>query len=230
MRRDDLEAALRATFDDRDLSRSERRALGEVLGDVAADADTLAWLRSRAFAIAREAIRRPDAPAALDWLEEVSRVVANAAPASAPPTSSAAYFAPGDDCPRRLATLFDRARRAVDVCVFTITDDRIVAAMEAAHARGVRLRVVTDDDKAFDLGSDVERLGQLGVPVRVDRSPAHMHHKFALFDDVTLVTGSYNWTRGAAAENRENLVVTDERSLIAAFRIEFDRLWDAFAG
>ena len=41
-------------------------------------------------------------------------------------------------------------------------------------------------------------LAELGVAVRIDRSEHHMHHKFALFDDAILATGSYNWTRSAA--------------------------------
>jgi phosphatidylserine/phosphatidylglycerophosphate/cardiolipin synthase-like enzyme len=52
-----------------------------------------------------------------------------------------------------------------------------------------------------------------------------MHHKFALFDQRLLLTGSYNWTRAAAAENEENLIVSDEPKLIAAFTAEFEKLW-----
>jgi phosphatidylserine/phosphatidylglycerophosphate/cardiolipin synthase-like enzyme len=55
-----------------------------------------------------------------------------------------------------------------------------------------------------------------------------MHHKFAIFDQRLLVTGSYNWTRSAAERNRENLAVTDDRRLVAAFREEFERLWRDF--
>jgi phosphatidylserine/phosphatidylglycerophosphate/cardiolipin synthase-like enzyme len=113
--------------------------------------------------------------------------------------------------------------------VFTVTDDRISDAMLAAHKRGVRLRVITDNDKAFDLGSDVQRLGAAGVAVRVDRTQFHMHHKFALFDGRRLLNGSYNWTRGAARDNEENVVVTDDAALIAAFQGTFDQLWERLA-
>ncbi|MCA9056002.1 MAG: endonuclease, partial [Planctomycetaceae bacterium] len=50
------------------------------------------------------------------------------------------------------------ARETVDVCVFTITDDRITRAILDAHRRRVRIRILSDDDKSGDLGSDVERL------------------------------------------------------------------------
>jgi phosphatidylserine/phosphatidylglycerophosphate/cardiolipin synthase-like enzyme len=53
-----------------------------------------------------------------------------------------------------------------------------------------------------------------------------MHHKFALFDRVRLITGSYNWTRGAAEGNEENLIDTADPELVAAFGRAFDALWE----
>jgi phosphatidylserine/phosphatidylglycerophosphate/cardiolipin synthase-like enzyme len=87
------------------------------------------------------------------------------------------------------------------------------------------VRVITDDTKADDVGSDVDRIAGAGIPVRVDRSPCHMHHKFAVLDEATLLTGSYNWTRSAAAENQENLVVSDDVRLVSPFVATFERLW-----
>jgi phosphatidylserine/phosphatidylglycerophosphate/cardiolipin synthase-like enzyme len=113
------------------------------------------------------------------------------------------------------------------VCVFTITDDRITRALLEAHERGVRVRVVSDGDKAMDPGSDIHRLRQAGVAVRVDRAEAHMHHKFAVFDRMRLLTGSYNWTRSAAAENQENVLVSDDPRLVVPFCRAFDDLWTA---
>jgi cardiolipin hydrolase len=113
----------------------------------------------------------------------------------------------------------------VDVCVFTITDDRIAGPILAAHQRGVRLRILSDNEKELDPGSDVPRLRDAGVPVRIDRSPYHMHHKFAIFDGASLLTGSYNWTRGAATNNEENFLVTGDPNLVRAFAAEFERLW-----
>jgi phosphatidylserine/phosphatidylglycerophosphate/cardiolipin synthase-like enzyme len=56
-----------------------------------------------------------------------------------------------------------------------------------------------------------------------------MHHKFAIFDDSALLTGSYNWTRGAARFNNENFIVTTDRRLIHPFSQTFERLWQALA-
>jgi mitochondrial cardiolipin hydrolase len=139
-----------------------------------------------------------------------------------------AWFSPHDDCPGRIINLFAEARSSVDVCVFTITDDRVSDSILAAHCEGIRIRIITDDDKAHDLGSDIDRLAAAGIPVRIDHSPFHMHHKFAIFDGRILLQGSFNWTRGAARDNQEDLVVTDDPRLVTAFGREFERLWTQF--
>lgn len=91
------------------------------------------------------------------------------------------------------------------------------------------MRVLTDNEKASDLGSDIARIAEAGIPVAVDESDKHMHHKFAIFDASVVITGSYNWTRSAATYNEENLVTTGEPSLVRAFSEEFDRLWKKFS-
>ena len=67
---------------------------------------------------------------------------------------------------------------------------------------------------------------QDGTYVRFDRTEAHMHHKFALADDQHLLTGSYNWTRSAAAVNDENIIVTDHPKLIDNFSSKFSSMWN----
>ena len=84
---------------------------------------------------------------------------------------------------------------------------------------------MTDNDKEYDLGSDVGRLRNAGIPVAVDRTDAHMHHKFAIFDGAWLLNGSYNWTRSASEFNEENLVLSNDATLLRRFADEFDTLW-----
>ena len=144
---------------------------------------------------------------------------------SPPSPTSHAYFSPGPGCLGCIVEHFRAARRSVDVCVFTITDDRVAGTMLETHRRGVRIRIVTDNDKAGDLGSDIERLEAAGITTKIDRTPYHMHHKFAIFDGTRLVNGSYNWTRGAAEQNAENLIDTGDAEVVAAFQRQFDALW-----
>jgi len=225
----DLDALLAQTLADRRLSRGERRVLGELLAESAPEPHTLAALRSRIFAAAREEVRDLRDRDLLLWLEEVIKLLADAERFGPPPAACAdACFSPGAACRERIQHLFDTAAFSSDICVFTITDDRITEAILRAHRRKVKIRVLTDVDKAADPGSDVDLLARAGVPVAYDSVDKHMHHKFALFDGAVLLTGSYNWTRSAAEANEENLIVTRDPPLVAAFREEFERLWKRY--
>lgn len=227
----DLDALLRQTLADHKLSGSEKQLLtGFALNQIDSDQDR-AVARSRAFAVAREATTDEGARRVLVWLEESLKAlspVGGGGPATSPAIApAAAYFSPGEACLRAIVGHFAAARTSADVCVFTITDDRITRALLDAHRRGVKIRVVTDNEKALDAGSDVEQIERAGVPLKVDRTPFHMHHKFAIFDGGRLLNGSYNWTRGAANDNEENVIDTGDPRLVAAFRRHFDELWAA---
>lgn len=230
-----IDDVLRASLEDHRLSRRERSELRKALDD-AADAQRQSdVMRQQAFVIAREQMDALGAEAVMDWLEDVVRA-ASTPRASESPTAarrSEVYFSPGKACREALIGALTQAQRSVDICVFTITDDRLSDVIEATHRRGVAVRIATDDDKAFDLGSDIRRLEKAGIPTRVDRSEHHMHHKFAIFDGALegaqVATGSYNWTRSASEHNRENLLLTDEPGLVRSYAAGFEALWRDFA-
>lgn len=222
----EIDAVLSATLEDRRLTRTEKQALRAVLDDRRAGEAVLTLFRSRAFELARSSVTDPRAREVISWLED-------AVQALQPPRASEAgsrveaHFSPGEAPLNAILRLVQEARGSIDVCVFTITDDRITRALLEAWRRGVRLRVVSDDDKALDGGSDLHRLADAGVPVRLDHPEAHMHHKFAVFDRLRLLTGSYNWTRAAAETNRENVLVSDDSRLVQPFCRAFDDVWAA---
>jgi phosphatidylserine/phosphatidylglycerophosphate/cardiolipin synthase-like enzyme len=221
----ELNALLRQFLVDHKLTEAERKALAGWVREHAATDQQRGVVRSRVFEAARNAVADPVGAKVIDFLEDAMRVLAPMGGAAGPPADEA-FFSPGDACLQRIVARLTNARESADLCVFTITDDRISNAILAAHKRGVRVRVITDNDKAFDPGSDVPRFRAAGVPLRVDETPFHMHHKFAIFDGTRLLNGSYNWTRSAAEVNEENVTDTGDPRVVAAFRKEFETLWN----
>jgi phosphatidylserine/phosphatidylglycerophosphate/cardiolipin synthase-like enzyme len=222
-----MDSILRRTLADGRLTGSEKQALEAVLEELGGDEQKLGVCRHQAFDLARDAVADPRARQVLEWLEDVVKLLHPGASSSE--GTADACFSPDGGCPARIAALFARARQKVEACVFTITDDRISDAIVVAHRRGVAIRIITDNDKAFDPGSDIDDLIAAGIPVRIDQTPYHMHHKFAIFDGSLLLNGSYNWTRSAAEHNHENFILSADRRLIAAFSQTFERLWKQLA-
>lgn len=238
---DDLSRFLGESLADRKLSGSEKSALSDWLAKNVRSAQTRGLARHVAFQIARDSIADPAAVESIDWLEDVLRVIVpnqteEAAPLEAIHGQDLVFFSPGEDCLQHISQRLRGCRRTAELCVFTITDDRITRSILDAHHRGVKVRILSDIEKAGDLGSDMQQFRESGIVVKLAdvRGPndpnlvGHMHHKFAILDGTRLINGSYNWTRGAASTNFENIVDTSDATLISAFSAEFERLWNLF--
>jgi cardiolipin hydrolase len=228
MRLDELESWLVESLMDFKLSHAETLELREILPHL--QRDEVSFIRNKAFVLAREPIKQGGdvAIAVLSWLDKIVKTI-DAARNEQASVINSAHFSPGDDCRRKLLDLCVTAKQSLDISVFTISDDRLCEAICAAHVRGIAVRIITDNDKSMDLGSDIDHMIEQGIPVRMDRTEHHMHHKFAIIDRQVLVNGSFNWTRSASDKNQENILVTNEPALVAAYQLEFDGLWQEFA-
>lgn len=228
MRQDELESWLVASLSDFTLSQSEALALRDILPRIRTD--DIAFVRNKAFLLAREQVPKGGdlAVATLLWLEKINKVIANYQHTNIRKRAEA-HFSPGENCRRQLLDSLVNARTSIDICVFTISDDRLSEAIVAAHNRGIKVRVITDDEKAMDQGSDIDYLRAQGIAIRKDASQSHMHHKFTLIDKVILINGSFNWTRSASDHNQENILVTDDAKLVSAYESEFEELWQQFS-
>lgn len=222
---DAIQKSLEASLEDYAISRSERKELKVLLGSLQGDKTGQAKVRQMAFRMAAGAIDEMGEVTALDWLEGVVKLLY----ANEMKIKASAYFSPGDDCLHRIRRLISEARKSLDICVFTITDNRIVRALEDASRKGIKIRVISDDMKSEDLGSDLEHLIKIGIDCVYDRTIAHMHHKFAIADGSLVLTGSYNWTRSASTANNENIVVSNNGRVVDSFQKEFDRLWKSLS-
>jgi cardiolipin hydrolase len=219
-----LQALLAGSLADGRMADDEKRGFAAAVREARLSPEALNALRNHAFALARDGLAGGDPAALLRWLESAMRAI-DVARGGARNVRNTACFSPGLHCLNTIVAHLRDAKRSVDLCVFTLSDDRITREVLAAHRRGVALRFITDNAKEFDAGSDVAGLRRAGVPIVVDRTDAHMHHKFALFDGTWLLNGSYNWTRSACEHNEENLVASNDPALVAAFQGEFERLW-----
>lgn len=222
---------LNASIADNVLSGAEKRELATLLREQPLRGDQLRHLRNRAFDLVQERARDRSyaeaMPALIGWLSGVVKTLDKVHSSVA--IRSQVWFSPGDECRNALINHMRSCRRALDICVFTIADDRITEAILDTHGRGVPVRIISDDDKREDHGSDIDRMRAAGVPVALDRSRAHMHHKFALFDANRVVNGSFNWTRSASRSNEENLVSTTDPTQVEHFQAQFEELWERFA-
>ncbi len=141
--------------------------------------------------------------------------------------ASEVYFSPNGGARQRLVRAIEGSQRSIDIAVYNFTASELAEALYAAKSRGVRIRVLVDRERAEAGASGIRGLRLNGVAVRSLGVPEQslMHHKFAVFDERLVVTGSYNWTNSAEHANYENLVVLEAPEVVRHFQQEFHRLW-----
>jgi phosphatidylserine/phosphatidylglycerophosphate/cardiolipin synthase-like enzyme len=137
------------------------------------------------------------------------------------------HFSPDGGIRRHLLRAIRESRQQIDVAVYHLTSMELAQALTAAKNRGVRVRVLTDQERATSGGPAIRILREKGVEVRSlgVSEQSLMHHKFAVFDERVVATGSYNWTNTAERANYETLVLLDDRDVVTRFTREFQRLW-----
>jgi phosphatidylserine/phosphatidylglycerophosphate/cardiolipin synthase-like enzyme len=144
-----------------------------------------------------------------------------------------------DDVLARLLQFVDGATSALDLAVYDAhlgegRAQRLIAALDAAEARGVRIRAVYNEDAAdrrrrgTTAPTGPSLLPQLreAVPAKaIDGVPDLMHHKYVVRDRTSVWTGSANWTDDSWQHQENLVVVIDNPGLAAAFTHDFEQLW-----
>lgn len=155
--------------------------------------------------------------------------------ATAPVTSSVApsvrgpYFSDRDRMADRIISAINHTRHSLDIAMYSLTQPDLAAAILAAHRRGVKVRIVTDEGQSLDRHSEIGYLKSAGVPIRLSEGfrgqGSLMHNKFAVFDGNQVETGSYNWTTSATSYNFENAIFIGDPKVSAQYEEEFQHIW-----
>jgi phosphatidylserine/phosphatidylglycerophosphate/cardiolipin synthase-like enzyme len=132
-----------------------------------------------------------------------------------------------------------QAQASLDVALYSLSGTagaQIAQALVAAHQRGVRVRVIMDDETSTTAPPNTLRAAS--IPVITDAfgqndGAAGLHHnKFVVVDHlgtdparVWAMTGSWNPTDPGTAQHFQNVVWVQDAALAGAFTAEFEQMW-----
>ncbi len=138
----------------------------------------------------------------------------------------------------QLVAFIAAATQTLDLAVYDahLSDDsanRLIAALDAAEARGVRVRAVYNDESRGAAAvpppagpSSLARLAAAIPSTAIPGVPDLMHHKYMVRDATDVWTGSTNWTDDAWSHMENVIVTVASADLAAAFTSDFDELWN----
>ncbi|RSK24009.1 phospholipase D-like domain-containing protein [Hymenobacter metallilatus] len=136
---------------------------------------------------------------------------------------------PGGAMADTIARYISRAQQTLDIAIYNWNSPTILAAVNAAKARGVAVRVLFENDNANvsiqSLDASIPRIGR-------QTTMNIMHNKFVVIDANStnpnqpwVWTGSTNWTGAQLSTDRNNSIAIQDQSLAKVYAVEFNEMW-----
>jgi phosphatidylserine/phosphatidylglycerophosphate/cardiolipin synthase-like enzyme len=137
--------------------------------------------------------------------------------------SVSAVFSPKGGCTDTVVRELKAARREVLVQAYSFSSKGIAQALVDAKMRGLKVEILLDRSNEQETYSDLKFFADQGLTPLVDAKHAIAHNKVMIIDRTTILTGSFNFTHQAEAENAENLVVIKGHpALVRAYVANFE--------
>jgi hypothetical protein len=143
-----------------------------------------------------------------------------------------AYF---DDIQIHILHELRKATSSIHVAVAWFTDPKIFEQLCQKAESGLRVElIIINDSINRKSGLQYKRLRELGGVFMMvgdnKKRSSIMHNKFCVIDCVTVITGSYNWSR-KAQQNSENItIISDYPELAQQFIEEFESIFEHHSG
>jgi phosphatidylserine/phosphatidylglycerophosphate/cardiolipin synthase-like enzyme len=133
--------------------------------------------------------------------------------ASSVPQGVQVYFSPEGGCTEAVVDALGRATNSVFVQAYSFTSAPIAKALVNAHRRKVKVNVILDHSQRTEKYSEADFIRDYGIPCLIDSKHAIAHNKIMIIDQYLVLTGSFNFTKGAEEKNAENLLVINDPEL-----------------
>lgn len=144
---------------------------------------------------------------------------------AAPVSQNRADYNNGVEMP--LVAAIGVVRATLDIAAFEWNNPALTQAVLDAHARGVAVRMVADNEHTIeDPDTTIDQLVDAGIPIVYDQKSALMHNKFMIMDRSTVWTGSMNYTINDVYRNNNHMIALRSRRAAEAYLAEFNEMFE----
>jgi len=125
-----------------------------------------------------------------------------------------------------IASYIDGLQHTLDIAAYEFNSPALTAAVLRAKARGLVVRVVTDDhDGLGDSLTTLHQLEKANIPIVTDNRSALMHDKIMIMDSTWVVTGSWNYSVNDTYRNNNNALVITSQMAVQDYQAEFNEMF-----
>ena len=131
------------------------------------------------------------------------------------------YFSPKGGCTAAILDEIRGAKQYILVQAYSFTSAPIAGALVEAFRSGIRVEAVLDKSNKTANYSEATFLKNARVPTWIDGKHAIAHNKIIIIDGLTVITGSFNFTKAGEESNAENLLIIKSPELAARYVANF---------
>ncbi len=135
------------------------------------------------------------------------------------------FFSPEDDIENVLLPLIKKAKKSIRFMAFSFTSDSLGEALISKKSEGLSVKGLVESHGSNSAYSEYIKFIVEGIDVRRDSNIHLMHHKVIIIDGSIVITGSYNFSKGAGIRNDENLLVIEGEGPAKLYLKEFEKLY-----
>jgi phosphatidylserine/phosphatidylglycerophosphate/cardiolipin synthase-like enzyme len=136
------------------------------------------------------------------------------------------YFSPKDNIEKIILKRLGKAKKSVYFMAFSFTSDPLGEEIINLHKNGIKVSGLMEKEGSDTKDSEYIKMKIEGLPVKTDKNRSLMHHKIIIIDEKIVITGSYNFSKGANKRNDENIIIIDNDDIAKEYLKEFHRLYD----
>lgn len=126
--------------------------------------------------------------------------------------NTSAFFR-GDFIKEQTLSFIHDSQYTLDICVYSISDEEIIKAIEKKAREGVHIRICTDNAYPLNLKNGKIIYDSTGL----------MHNKYMISDERLVWFGSTNLTPTSLEDHENNIIISDDIKLIETFQNHFNQ-------
>lgn len=134
------------------------------------------------------------------------------------------YFCPEDYCAEQTREELKKAKKSIYFMTFSFTHEGIGNILLLKHLDNITVQGIFDISQISD-NSVFKQLQYQEIPSLKDGNKYKLHHKVFIIDNETVVTGSFNPTKGGDEKNDENVLIIHDKDIAQRFSGEFQSVW-----
>lgn len=134
-------------------------------------------------------------------------------------------FCPSSNCEKIVLDEIKKANQSIECMLYSFTLDSFSEQLILAKQKGTDVKIILENQQN-SIYSEYDVLKANNIEVILDNQSFLMHHKFCIFDNTTLITGSMNFSNNGINKNDEFFIQLIDPKISLIYKNYFENKWN----